>query len=137
MTEKNLDSKVFFCIPEKKLKLSKYISWLDHNVLNEWFRWNDNNARVEGYEWNIEGGLAGYIGGKYLSCKFYRYDGFGGYPLALGVSKRGILIREHPYFLEDVKKVHFVSDNFERFLSEKEISYKRTNFFTESKFLDQ
>ena len=106
MTEKNLDSKVFFCIPEKKLKLSKYISWLDHNVLNEWFRWNDNNARVEGYEWNIEGGLAGYIGGKYLSCKFYRY----------------------------VQKVHFVSDNFERFLIDKQILYERKNFFTDKSF---
>lgn len=126
MTKEDLDSKVFFKIPKQDLEIIKYRIFIE-NFLFKWLYEKEGNKkymRLHGGEWNMEGGIGCCrINGRDIAhCKLYKFDdndhNWG----------RGILIRDH-YSIADVKKVHLISDSFEKFLKEQKVEYERKNYF--------
>lgn len=130
---KDLDSKVFIEIPQKKItNINEYKWWLSE-FQEKWIsEYNNKNERYHPSRsfWNDEeGGISGYFGEEYIShCKFYRYDGtLTAWSKDDFRAKRGFLIRDH-YTKHDVVKVQHISNNLEDFLKKEKIKYKRTNF---------
>ena len=120
----NLDSKVFFEIRREDLDIPRYIFFID-TTLRTWLV-NEGNAEYDFKSfgsWNEEGGISGRINGQYTWSKLYRLDERN----YIIQGRRGVLIRDH-YSPSDVIKIHFISDNFERFLSSQGIEFKRQNY---------
>jgi len=85
--------------------------WLDHIVAQHKDRWNE-----EGYISNI------YIESKFFTpgCKLYLYD-----ETCAGL-RRNIVFRDH-YSREVVRNVYLISDAFEKFLIDNNITFSRHN----------
>lgn len=129
--DKKFDSKVFIEIPQVEIiDSSKYRSWMLKKEMQWMTEFNYRNKNYSLWQfWNKEeGGMHGYFGEKEINnCKLYRFDGT---LVSMGEndfrSKRGYLIRDH-YSEEDVRKVHFISDNLVNFLEKEKIDFERIN----------
>lgn len=75
---KQLDSMVFFEIPQTEIKNTNEYRWWLSNLQQKWMtEFNDKNKyHRSSNPWNEVGGINGYFGDEFIShCKFSRYDG--------------------------------------------------------------
>ena len=128
---KDLDSRVFFEIPQKTIKEAPHYRFWFLQTEKKWMtEFNNRNSDhfVRDFWNDTRGGIQGYFGDDYIShCKLYRFDATKqGWSDDDFRAKRGLLIQDH-YSSYDVVKVHIIADNLEAFLKQEKIAYKRTN----------
>ena len=132
----NLDSAVLFEIPQPNLDVNSYRNWLIEKVEMPWMiDFNGNKDYCPHWHWNEEGGIIGKIGGDYLGCKLYRFDGT--IPEVVSGdfrAKRGLWFRDH-YSEKDVAKIQLIADNFLAYLIARGLEFTRFNFDRATKVL--